>query len=552
MLIKKECIDKQLLVLCLLLLPMIPLSECFADNVRDEKPLSTIAGLLPGAPLKKLPAIVDQLVECCADQVKPVLQAMLAGKLFYRLSDKKLFEIVRELPDAYVIRDPFMPMHTETVAKADIKKIRTSNKVRSVLRQSIARLDLHAEQADIRLAAVKSILQKLTADDVSLLVSMHERETDKRVLALIDTASALGKLTDRDQLIKLQALASLSGNLNPVVKTQVSKLLQKDAQGQYLESDAMVRAGAEKTLHTIAEKTQFYQFIETLFFGISLGSVLLLAASGLAITFGVMGVINMAHGELMMIGAYTTYVVQQLMGDMIEWSILVALPAAFIVCAIIGLGIERTVIQFLRGRVLETLLATFGVSLILQQAVRTVFSPLNRQVETPEWMSGSLEINAVLSLTYNRMYIILLALLVFAAIQMIFKRTSVGLLVRAVSQDRNMANALGVKSYAIDAMTFALGSGIAGVAGVALSQLTNVGPNLGQAYIIDSFMVVVFGGVGNLWGTLIGSLSLGVINKFLEPVTGTVLAKIIVLVVIILFIQKRPQGLFAPKGRSAE
>ena len=278
----------------------------------------------------------------------------------------------------------------------------------------------------------------------------------------------------------------------------------------------------------------------------------MLAGIGLAITFGVMGVINMAHGELIMIGAYTTYVVQLLMPNHIEYSLFVAIPAAFVVSGLVGIAIERGVIRFLYGRPLETLLATFGISLVLQQAVRSIFSPLNRSVETPSWMSGSIEINPVLALTESRLYIIFFCLFVFFALSMIMKRTRLGLQVRAVSQNRAMARAMGVRSEWVDAMTFGLGSGVAGVAGVALSQLTNVGPNLGQAYIIDSFMVVVFGGVGNLWGTLVAGLSLGLANKVMEPWAGAVLAKILVLVFIILFIQKRPRGLFPQRGRAAE
>ena len=254
----------------------------------------------------------------------------------------------------------------------------------------------------------------------------------------------------------------------------------------------------------------------------------------------------------MMLGAYTTYVVQRLMPESIELSLFVAIPAAFVITALVGIGIERGIIRFLYGRPLETLLATFGLSLILQQLVRSIFSPLNRSVSTPSWMSGSLEINSALSLTLNRFYIILFSLLVFFALLAILKRTRLGLEVRAVAQNRAMAKMMGIRTDWVDAMTFGLGSGIAGVAGVALSQLTNVGPNLGQAYIVDSFMVVVFGGVGNLWGTLIGGLALGVADKILEPYAGTVLAKILMLVFIILFIQKRPRGLFPQKGRAAE
>jgi len=318
------------------------------------------------------------------------------------------------------------------------------------------------------------------------------------------------------------------------------------------EQDAKVKAALEKALVSIEQRIENFQFVDKLFFGLSLGSVLLLAAIGLAITFGVMGVINMAHGEMIMLGAYTTYVVQLMMPNAIDYSLWVAIPLAFLVSGSVGVLIERGVIRHLHGRPLETLLATFGISLILQQLVRSVFSPLNRQVQAPSWMSGSLDINPVLSLTLNRLYILAFALLVFGLLLIILNKTSLGLNVRAVSQNRNMAKAMGIKTDRVDAMTFGLGSGIAGMAGVALSQLTNVGPNLGQAYIIDSFMVVVFGGVGNLWGTLVAGFSLGIANKFIEPITGAVLASILVLVFIILFIQKRPKGLFPQKGRAAE
>jgi urea transport system permease protein len=289
-----------------------------------------------------------------------------------------------------------------------------------------------------------------------------------------------------------------------------------------------------------------------LFFGLSLGSVLVLVAIGLGITFGVMGVINMAHGELLMLGAYTTYVVQTLMPNHVDSSLFVAIPAAFIVTALVGVTIERTIIRHLYGRPLETLLATFGVSLVLQQGVRSIFTALNRSVETPSWMSGTWQINEALGVTYNRLYIILFTLAVFGVLLLVLRRTRLGLDIRAVAQNRAMARAMGIRSTWVDAMTFGLGSGIAGVAGVALSQLTNVGPNLGQAYIIDSFMVVVFGGVGNLWGALIGGLSMGIVNQLLEPMAGAVLAKIFVLIGLILFIQRRPRGLFPQTGRAAE
>ncbi|MCG7957903.1 MAG: urea ABC transporter permease subunit UrtB, partial [Candidatus Thiodiazotropha taylori] len=352
-------------------------------------------------------------------------------------------------------------------------------------------------------------------------------------------------LSSDDAKQRNSAVTLLSGNIHPSVRNALNQLQQQT-------DDKALARSIKQALDSIDAKLQFYAVIENLFFGLSLGSVLVLAAIGLAITFGVMGVINMAHGELIMIGAYTTYVIQLLMPDSIGTATLIAIPIAFVVSGLVGIAIERGVIRFLYGRSLETLLATFGISLILQQTVRSIFSPLNRSVETPSWMSGAWEINSALSLTLNRLYIIVFCLLVFAALFYVLKKTALGLQVRAVSQNRAMARAMGVRSEWVDAMTFGLGSGVAGIAGVALSQLTNVGPNLGQSYIIDSFMVVVFGGVGNLWGTLVSGMSLGVANKFLEPWSGAVLAKILVLVFIILFIQKRPKGLFPQKGRAAE
>jgi urea transport system permease protein len=268
-----------------------------------------------------------------------------------------------------------------------------------------------------------------------------------------------------------------------------------------------------------------------------------------------MGVINMAHGEMVMLGAYVTFVVQEWIRvnnpALFDWSLAIAIPLAFVVAGAVGVAIERGIIRFLYGRPLETLLATWGLSLILQQAVRTIFGPTNREVGTPGWMAGSFEIGQ-LSITYNRLYIFIFSLAVFALLLFVLRFTRFGLEMRAVTQNRPMAASMGIRTGRVDALTFGLGSGIAGMAGVALSQIDNVSPNLGQSYIIDSFLVVVFGGVGNLFGTLVGAMSLGIANKFLEPYAGAVLGKIVLLVFIILFIQKRPRGLFALKGRAVE
>ena len=514
--------------------------------------LRELSEQLADAKLKAVPGIVQQLEKVGGETVLPLFESLLAGQLYYQKNDKVIVIAEKQSNGDYAISDALSGDKLGQIKKKKIKKVRVNNKLRTLLRDTIARLTLFSNKEDMRKKAVSNMLNSLNPANVALLKNAQSQESSDDVLALITLALALNDLQNSsEQTKRLSALAVMDGSLEPVVRNALQTLLVKNESGVYQETDAEVRKKAEKIAQSIQGKIEFYGFLEQLFFGLSLGSVLLLVATGLAITFGVMGVINMAHGELIMLGAYTTYVIQQLMPNHIEYSIWVAIPAAFLVSGFVGVLIERGVIRFLHGRPLETLLATFGISLILQQVVRSVFSPLNRQVETPMWMSGSLELNSVFSITYNRLYIFLFALIVFLILQIILKKTSLGLHVRAVSQNRNMAKAIGIRTQWVDAMTFGLGSGIAGIAGVALSQLTNVGPNLGQAYIIDSFMVVVFGGVGNLWGTLVGGFTLGVTNKFLEPVTGAVLANIIVLVFIILFIQKRPRGLFPQKGRAA-
>lgn len=507
---------------------------------------------LIGVKLKKVPAVIEAMESVGKEEALPLFHAMLDASLYYQKNSKKLVIAVKNTDGLYDLSDPFGSSAMAAVKKTSIKKIRVNNKIRVQLRRAIARLTLFSKDLDVRENAVRNMLNNLNENNVKLLATVREQESNESTIGLIDLAIALYQLDNsEDQKARWQALSFMEGSLEPIVRNKLQSLLEKNEQGEFLEENALIRDRARNVLQTIDGKIELYGFLETFFFGLSLGSVLLLVATGLAITFGVMGVINMAHGELIMLGAYTTYVIQQLMPNAIEYSLLLAIPAAFIVSGSVGILIERGVIRFLHGRPLETLLATFGISLILQQTVRSIFSPLNRQVETPAWMSGSLEINSIFSVTYNRLYILIFALAVFLLLQLVMKRTSLGLHVRAVSQNRDMAKAMGIRTDWVDAMTFGLGSGIAGIAGVALSQLTNVGPNLGQAYIIDSFMVVVFGGVGNLWGTLVGGFTLGITNKFLEPVTGAVLANILVLVFIILFIQKRPRGLFPQRGRAA-
>lgn len=525
-----------------------------ASESQDVDAFESVLKQLPTTKLRKLPGLVSELETLADKRSLLVFESMLEGNLYFLRSGKQ----VVVLDSGELSSEKFSATNAvdgeiiDGLSKGKVKKVRVNNRIRKQLRVAISRLNLFSDDQAKRLEAVDSLLNRLDEGSVDLLKKAKMIEKDPAIIKQIDIAIAISYLSSDDREEKKQAIISLSGKLQPIVKNRLTLFLAKDESGEYLEKDSALVSLAKTSIDRIDERLAFYEFMERLFFGLSLGSVLLLAAIGLAITFGVMGVINMAHGELLMLGAYTTYVIQQLMPNHVGLSIFVSIPAAFLVCALVGVAIERGIIQFLKGRPLETLLATFGLSLILQQAVRAVFSPLNRQVISPEWMSGAWQINPGFALTYNRLYILIFSLLVFFLLLIVMKKTALGLYVRAVSQNRNMAKAVGIRSEWVDAMTFGLGSGVAGVAGVALSQLTNVGPNLGQAYIIDSFMVVVFGGVGNLWGTLVGAFTLGITSKFLEPITGAMLAQIFVLIFIVLFIQKRPRGLFPEKGRAAE
>ena len=371
-------------------------------------------------------------------------------------------------------------------------------------------------------------------------------KTAKQALTEARAAIILFK-SDASEVDKLDAVATVKARGD------------QDAMGMLtsLGSDQppLVAKAAAAAISSIQGNLALWSMVQNAWYGLSLGSVLLLAAIGLAITFGVMGVINMAHGEMVMLGAYTTFVVQEVIRtrypQLFDYSLFIAVPLAFLVSGAVGVLIERSIIRFLYGRPLETLLATWGLSLVLQQAVRTAFGPTNREVGNPSWMSGAFDLGQI-TITYNRLWILVFTLAVFAILLAMLRFTALGLEMRAVTQNRRMAASMGIATSRVDALTFGLGSGIAGIAGVALSQIDNVSPNLGQSYIIDSFMVVVFGGVGNLWGTLVGAFTLGIANKFLEPVAGAVLGKIAILVLIILFIQKRPRGLFALKGRAVE
>ncbi|MEZ8410089.1 urea ABC transporter permease subunit UrtB [Vibrio splendidus] len=495
---------------------------------------------------------IDWVIETQTEDVsKPILDGWLNGNLYY-FGDKqseqyKQLYLIQSIKTATSAQSVWTDSTLNIEKTRQFKKVRVNNKLRGILRGEIASIGLNSSNPDVRYKAVLDLLGTKDADLIERLTELRTNESDGKVAELMDLSLAIATSLNNSATIedRVASIERVGDFKHSVVLKTLNQLLNS-------EQDPSITAAAERAMDSYQQSQALYSGVETAFFGLSLGSVLVLAGIGLAITFGVMGVINMAHGELIMIGAYTTYVMQLLMPNHIGLALILSIPAAFIVSGLVGIVIERSVIRHLYGRPLETLLATFGISLILQQAVRSIFSPLNRSVSTPEWMSGALQLNPMLSLTYNRLYIILFCGLVFMGLLMVLKKTPLGLQVRAVSQNRGMARAMGIRSERVDAMTFGLGSGVAGVAGVALSQLTNVGPNMGQAYIIDSFMVVVFGGVGNLWGTLVAGLSLGLFNKILEPWAGAVLAKILVLVFIILFIQKRPRGLFPQRGRAAE
>jgi len=424
-----------------------------------------------------------------------------------------------------------------------------NNRLRGAVDDALSALKLFSPDRALRLAAATALQKSVTLAQAPLIEKALAAENDAEIRPMLQLVAATANLQSPDGAKRKAAAealaASSNANLRPLLQT-----LQTD------DPDEGVRVAAAHTLAALESRLARTEFIGNLFYGISLGSVLLLTALGLAITFGLMGIINMAHGELLMIGAYTTYLCQlafrRWMPDALDWYLAAALPAAFLVTAAVGVALERTVIRWLYGRPLETLLATWGISLILMQSVRTIFGAQNVEVANPAWMSGGVTVLGSLVLAYNRIAIIVFALLVVTGVWLILNKTRLGLFVRAVMQNRRMAGCVGVSTAKIDMMTFGLGSGIAGLGGVALSQLGNVGPDLGQGYIVDSFMVVVLGGVGQLAGTVIAALGLGEANKFLEPVAGAVLAKIAILVFIIIFIQKRPQGLFAMKGRSAE
>jgi len=494
------------------------------------------------------PAVVDALVQSGDPKAQRLLEALSNGSV--QTSGKRVLIVNGDSAIDAVSGETVSPL------PADLEDVVVNNRLRLELGTAVAALKLGSLDRDARLAAAKELADGADQSMLPLVKRALEKESDaavRRVLERIEASLDL-KATDKD--VRLAAVRRLGESSDASAKTLLLGLLERNAAGEYAEPDEEVRRLAQQGVRAVDSRLAWGERVGLLFAGISLGSILLLAALGLAITYGLMGVINMAHGELIMIGAYATYVVQSVFkarfpGHFDAYLVL-AVPVAFIVSACVGMILERAVIRFLYGGPLETLLATWGISLTLIQGVRTLFGAQNVQVENPSFMSGGIQLMSNVVLPWNRIVIIFFALAVLAGMGLLLSRTRLGLFVRGVTQNRAMAACVGVPTRRVDTWAFGLGSGIAGLAGCALSQIGNVGPELGQSYIVDSFMVVVLGGVGQLAGTVYAAIGLGFGNKILESWSGAVLAKIAVLIFIIVFIQKRPQGLFALKGRAVD
>ncbi len=506
----------------------------------------TIAPLGSNDLMTRIEAI-DAIARAGDEQALTLLQALQDGEV-YVTGDGQVVIYRDEALDPITLA-PLDPQPD------DVDSVILNNRMRGKLSTAIGALRLLSPDAAVRRASARAIEG---SEDVSLLPILDkalERETEADIRRSLSHTRAILELKSEDPARRLAAVEVLADSSQRRVHELVSRLLLKLPSGEFAEPDAEVRAAATDAVKSIERRLLLLDYFARFFSGLSLGSILLLVALGLAITYGLLGVINLAHGEMLMIGAYATYVTQEVFKThfpgAFDWYVLAAIPVAFVTAALVGMALERTVIRWLYGRPLETLLATWGISLFLIQLTRQIFGAQNVEVANPSWMSGGVEVLNVV-LPYNRIAIIAFSFFVLLLMWLMLARTRLGLFIRSVTQNRTMASCVGVPTSRVDLMAFGLGSGIAGLAGVALSQIGNVGPDLGQAYIIDSFMVVVLGGVGQLAGTVYAALGLGVLSKFIEPHIGAVLTKILILVIIIAVIQKRPQGLFALKGRAVE
>jgi urea transport system permease protein len=510
--------------------------------------VSNALGQLGKGDVEQVRAAIVVLGASNDDRARVTLEALDTGKLRFDRSGRAF------IADGDAVKDAATGAALPPDGALESPQI--NNALRRALRPALAQLRLGAEDRDVRLAAANDLSKGPSPDLLAPMQAALQRESDSEVAKLLRLAVAQLELDDADKQRRIAALATLQDDGDVSHKGMLEGIMQQGLDGKYKEADAEVRAAAKSAMVAIDRRVSLINVVANLFYGISLGSVLLLAALGLAITFGLMKVINMAHGEMLMIGAYSTFVVQNIFNSMLpslaNYYLIAAIPVAFGVTGAVGLALERGVVRHLYGRPLETLLATWGISLVLIQSVRLIFGAQNVAVANPTWLSGGWELMPTVVLPYSRLWIIAFTAIVVAFVWLLLRKTRLGLYVRAVTQNRQMAGNVGIPTERIDMWTFALGSALAGLGGVALSQLGNVGPELGQGFIVDSFMVVVLGGVGNIVGTLFGALGLGMINKFLEPIAGAVFGKIVVLGLIILFVQKRPQGLFALRGRAAE
>ncbi len=514
----------------LLLFPLYAGAQNFESLVRE----------LPNGGYSERGEVISQILKSGDKRIVITLQALSDGALYASEETGDIF--IGEKDD---LVDFFTQENLDVTSDSSIKKIKVNNKLRRLIQTGIIQAQHFSPLVSDRMQAAEHAFKDADPERIEILQEALVQEQDESVTAELKQAiNATILKTDADIEMKKQAILELSA-LGAKARSPLSVIADVPELSEAYEEALLI----------IKNKERVQKFGQNMWYGLSLGSVLLLAAIGLAITFGVMGVINMAHGEMIMIGAYTTYVVQEIIRNnapaLFEYSLFIAIPCAFVIAGLVGVVIERFVVRYLYGRPLETLLATWGVSLILQQLTRSIFGPNNREVGNPAWMSGSVEFIGI-NFTWSRVWILIFATVIFLSLMWFLNKTLFGTQIRAVTQNRSMAANMGISTGKVDALAFGLGAGIAGLAGVALSQIDNVSPNLGQGYIVDSFMVVVFGGAGSLWGTVFGALTLGVATKLFEPVVGAVMAKIIILVGIILFIQRKPRGLFAIRGRAAE
>ena len=526
--------------LCAILIACMPLAAFAALSADDLAPLAADDFDAKSAAIDKLIANAD------APSIA-VLSALADGSLVATDAGRVLIQTDDGNKD---------PLTNKTVEAPDAQPVTLNNLLRSKVSGAVSGLQLASPDIEKRRAAIDELLKNADPSIKPLVDKARAQETDPTLKKRLDTLWATTALHDTDANKRLEAVQLVAARHDLDMNELLRPIVVKNADGTFAEPDARVRAAAQAGIEELDSIQRRGEIVGTIFAGLSLGSVLLLAALGLAITYGLIGVINMAHGEFLMIGAYATYVVQNLVQHYapgaFNWYPLFAVPVSFAAAALVGIVLERLVLKHLYGRPLETLLTTFGISLILIQATRTIFGAQNVQVTNPSWMSGGVSVMQNLILPYNRLTILGFSLVVVLLAWVVLTKTRLGLFVRAVTQNRRMAACVGVKTARVDSYAFAFGAGIAGLGGCALSQIGNIGPDLGQSYIIDSFMTVVLGGVGQLAGTVIGGFGLGVVRQTIEPFWGAVLAKIAVLVLIVLFIQKRPQGMFALKGRSAE